>query len=103
MSARTLALVFALATIAYPAAQAADDAAAKPAEAPATASMPMDCATMMSRHDHGAAEKGTPTPSIAAKCPMASATETGDTARATMTPKAKAKRGHDHARTHKLM
>ena len=102
MSARTLALVFALATIAYPAVQAAEEPAANPAEAPATASMPMDCGTMMARHDHGA-EKGTPTPSMAAKCPMASAADTGDTAPAAVTPKAKAKRGHDHARTHKLM
>jgi hypothetical protein len=64
-----------------------------PNPAPAgAASMPHDCAKPMARHDHGA-EKGTPTP-MSAACPMASAAPV---------EKAKAKRGHDHARVHKLM
>lgn len=99
MSTRTIAFAFALAALAYPAAYAADDAAAKPAEAPAAASMPMDCGAVMARHDHGA-EKGMPTPQMSMKCPMAS---TAEAAPAGVAPKAKARRGHDHARTHKLM
>jgi hypothetical protein len=59
---------------------------------PAGTAITHDCAKPMPRHDHGA-EKGTPTPMRVA-CPMAA------------TPsieKAKAKRGHDHAKFHKLM
>lgn len=96
MSVRHLALAIALSAFALPAAYAAGDSDAPPA-APATAAMPADCARM-ARHDHGA-EKDTPTPMMAG-CPMA-----GESAGATVAPvkKAKARTGHDHARTHKLM
>jgi hypothetical protein len=54
--------------------------------------MPQDCAKAMARHDQGA-EKAMPTP-MSGTCPMAAAASPA---------RAKAKRGHDHARFHKLM
>ena len=81
----------ALALVLSTAVAAQEGPAPNPAPAGAT-SMPHDCAKPMARHDHGA-EKGTPTPMPGA-CPMAAAAPV---------EKAKAKRGHDHARFHKLM
>ncbi len=98
MSARTIALVAAMAALGLATAYAADTPAAPDSGAP-VASMPRGCGNPMARHDHGA-EKGTPTPGMMMKCPMA-----GEEAAAPAAPvkKAKAKRGHDHARVHKLM
>jgi hypothetical protein len=61
----------------------------------AAATMPLECKKDMSRHDHGA-EKGTPTPKMTG-CAMKESTAPS------AKTKAKAKLGHDHARTHKLM
>jgi len=94
MSVRKIALVAAMAALGLATAYAADAPAAPDSGAATT--MPHDCGMPMARHDHGA-EKGTPTPPMAMKCAMA--TEAAVAA----TPKTKAKRGHDHARTHKLM
>lgn len=100
MSARKIALVAAMAALGLATAYAADTPAAPDTGATA-ASMPQDCGKPMARHDHGA-ERGTPTPAMTmmTKCPMA-----GEEAASPAAPvkKAKAKRGHDHARVHKLM
>lgn len=96
MSARHLACAIALSALALPAAYAADPVDAPPTQ-PAAAAMPMDCAKM-ARHDHGA-ERGTPTPTMSAGCPMATAAAPAKTS-AQARPK---KAGHDHARVHKLM
>jgi hypothetical protein len=87
--------VFPLAVALVMSAAAVAQEAPAPAPAPARAaapSMPQGCAKAMARHDHGA-EKGTPTP-MSGGCAMA----------ADSSPvKSKAKRGHDHAKSHKLM
>lgn len=103
MSLRTLALALALSSMAYPAANAADAGAAQPSDATGTTSTPINCGSMMPRHDHGA-EKGTPTPSAAMNCPRGSGADKA-AAGAPTNPqqRANARRGHDHARTHKLM
>lgn len=101
MSARKIALAAAMAALGLATAYAADSPAAPDSGATA-ATMPRgDCGKPMARHDHGA-ERGTPTPAMTtmAKCPMA-----GEEPAAPAAPvqKAKARRGHDHARVHKLM
>lgn len=84
-------LVFALA---IPAGAAAQENRAPSPEPGAAAAMPQDCPMTMPRHDHGA-ERGTPAP-MRGSCPMAAADAPVAKAKA-------AKRGHDHARFHKLM
>lgn len=101
MSARNIALVIAFAAVVISPGYAASEVDTKPAEPAAAAPMPMpmDCGKM-ARHDHGV-ERGTPTPAMAMmKCPMAGE---DTTAPAAPVKKAKGKRGHDHARVHKLM
>jgi hypothetical protein len=55
-------------------------------------SMPQDCTKSMARHDYSA-ERGDAT-SMSGACPMVAAASPA---------KAKVKRGHDHAKFHKLM
>lgn len=63
------------------------------APAPTMPQMQMDCEKQMPLHDHGA-ERGMPMPQ-GPGCPQASSTSAKG--------KAKAIKGHDHARFHKLM
>lgn len=62
---------------------------AAPAPATAAASMPMDCAKPIAKHDH-AAEKGMPKTQSAGPCPPA---------KAASAPKSKST--HDHGKFHK--
>lgn len=87
----TIPLVLALAVSTGAVAQ---DTRAPSPEPGAPAAVQQDCPMTMPRHDHGA-ERGTPTP-MRGSCPMAAADAPVAKAKA-------AKRGHDHARFHKLM
>ena len=69
--------------------------------APDAAAMPHNCAAQPARHDHGA-ERGTPTPRMAG-CAMNEMSGMGQATEPASDVKPKVKRGHDHARTHKLM
>lgn len=92
MSVHKFAFAIALAAIGLPAAYAAGDVPVGTDASAPQAVVSQECVKPMARHDHGA-DRLTPTP-MSAKCAapaQASAVKT------------KAKRGHDHARFHKLM
>lgn len=92
MSVRRFALAIALVAIGLPTAYAAGYVSVE-ADTPAPQTVTsQECVKPMARHDHGA-DRLTPTP-MSAKCAAP--------AQASVV-KTKAKKGHDHARFHKLM
>ncbi len=69
--------------------------------APEAAATPPNCVAQPARHDHGA-ERGTPAPRMVG-CAMTDMSGMGQATEPASDVKPAVKRGHDHARTHKLM
>lgn len=75
--------------------------AADSVPAPEAAATPPSCVAQPARHDHGA-ERGTPARRMVG-CAMNEMSGMGQANEPASDVKPKVKRGHDHARTHKLM